>query len=90
MVDGFGLAGACALECANDEVQNVSPWPISTYGQRPTDFQQRYSWITPIAISQIDPSRCSRLAAASGVRTDQGMNWEALGPDLSAPQSCGA
>ncbi len=56
IVYSSGLGGRLSRwDARNGEVQNVSPWPISSYGQRPTDFQQRYSWITPIAISQIDP-----------------------------------
>ncbi len=85
IVYGSGLGGRLSRwNARNGEVQNVSPWPISSYGQRPTDFQQRYSWITPIAISQIGPYPLYFGSQRLWRSTDQGMNWEALGPDLSA------
>ena len=85
IVYGSGLGGRLSRwNARNGEVQNVSPWPISSYGQRPTDFQQRYSWITPIAISQVDPYPLYLGSQRLWRSTDQGMSWEALGPDLSA------
>lgn len=94
IVYGSGLGGRLSRwNARNGEVQNVSPWPISSYGQRPTDFQQRYSWITPIAISPIAPYPLYLGSQRLWRSTNQGMNWEALGPDLSAAsqaaQDCG-
>jgi photosystem II stability/assembly factor-like uncharacterized protein len=85
IVYGSGLGGHLARwNARNGEVQNVTPWPISSYGKRPTDFQQRYSWITPIAISQLDPYPLYLGSQRLWRSIDQGATWEALGPDLSA------
>ena len=51
-------ADACrAGTRATGEVQNISPWPVSSYGARPATAKYRYTWITPIAISPLAPYR---------------------------------
>jgi photosystem II stability/assembly factor-like uncharacterized protein len=85
IVYGSGLGGRLSRwNARNGEVQNVTPWPISSYGERPTDFQQRYSWITPIAMSKLAPYPLYLGSQRLWRSTDQGATWEALGPDLSA------
>jgi photosystem II stability/assembly factor-like uncharacterized protein len=84
IVYGSGLGGRLSRwNARNGEVQNVTPWPISSYGERPTDFQQRYSWITPIAMSRLDPYPLYLGSQRLWRSTDQGATWEALGPDMS-------
>jgi photosystem II stability/assembly factor-like uncharacterized protein len=85
IVYSSGLGGRLSRwDARNGEVQNVSPWPISSYGERPTDFQQRYSWITPIAISQLDPYPLYFGSQQLWRSIDQGAHWESISPDLSA------
>ena len=85
IVYGSGLGGRLSRwNARNGEVQNVTPWPISSYGARPTDFQQRSSWITPIAISPLAPYPLYFGSQQLWRSTDQGATWQALGPDLSA------
>lgn len=85
IVYGSGLGGRLSRwDARNGEVQNVTPWPISSYGARPTDFQQRYSWITPIAISPLAPYPLYFGSQRLWRSTDQGSTWEAVSPDLSA------
>ena len=86
IVYGSGLGGRLSRwNARNGEVQNVTPWPISSYGERPTDFQQRYSWITPIAMSQARSlPALLRARSGCGARRTRARHWEALGPDLSA------
>jgi photosystem II stability/assembly factor-like uncharacterized protein len=68
----------------NGEAQNISPWPLSSYGQRPTDVQVRHSWITPIAISQRAPYPLYFGSQQLWRTTDHGAHWEAISPDASA------
>ena len=85
IVYGSGLGGRLTRwNARNGEMQNITPWPISSYGSRPTDFQQRYSWITPIAMSKIAPYPLYLGSQYLWRSTDQGATWERLGPDLSA------
>jgi photosystem II stability/assembly factor-like uncharacterized protein len=93
LVYGTGLGGRVSRwDARTGEVQNVSPWPVNSYGKRPTDFLHRYTWIAPLAFER---SRPPALYAASQVlfrSTDQGRHWDAISPDLSARkpevQSC--
>ena len=88
IVYGSGLGGRLSRwNARNGEVQNVTPWPISSYGARPTDFQQRYSWITPIAMSKIAPFPLYFGSQYLWRSTDQGATWERLGADLSAAKA---
>ncbi len=52
IVYGAGLGGRLSKwDARTGQVQNVSPWPVVSYGARPTTVRYRYSWITPLAIS---------------------------------------
>jgi photosystem II stability/assembly factor-like uncharacterized protein len=85
IVYSSGLGGRLSRwDARNGEVQNVTPWPIASYGQRPTDFQFRYSWITPIAISPLAPYPLYFGSQQLWRSTDQGAHWESISPDLSA------
>ncbi len=85
IVYGSGLGGRLSRwDARNGEVQNISPWPISSYGERPTSFQQRYSWITPIAQSRLTPYPLYFGSQQLWRSIDQGAHWDAISPDLSA------
>jgi photosystem II stability/assembly factor-like uncharacterized protein len=85
IVFGSGLGGRLSRwDARNGEVQNVSPWAVSSYGARPTDFKYRYTWITPIAISQLSPFPMYQGAQVLFRSLDQGQSWQTISPDLSA------
>jgi photosystem II stability/assembly factor-like uncharacterized protein len=88
IVYGSGLGGHLARwDARTGLVQNIAPWPLSGYGQRPTAFQYRYTWITPIAVSQTPPYPLYQGAQVLFRSIDQGSNWEPISPDLSAAQT---
>jgi photosystem II stability/assembly factor-like uncharacterized protein len=85
IVYGSGLGGHLARwDARNGEVQNISPWPISSYGQRPTEFEYRYTWITPIAVSPHAPYPLYQGAQVLFKSLDQGRTRSKISPDLSA------
>jgi len=85
IVYGSGLGGRLSRwDARTGEVQNVTPWPVSSYGQRPTDFKYRYSWITPIAVSPLAPYPLYQGAQMLFRSLDHGSTWTAISPDLSA------
>ena len=85
IVYGSGLGGRLSRwDARTGEVQNVTPWPVSSYGQRPTDFKYRYTWITPIAASPIAPYPLYQGAQVLFRSLDRGSTWETISPDLSA------
>ncbi|HUA80217.1 MAG TPA: hypothetical protein VL997_07595 [Dyella sp.] len=85
IVFGSGLGGRVSRwDRDTGVVQNVTPWPVSSYGMRPTDFKYHYTWITPIAFSAKAPYALYLGAQVLFRTTDQGQHWDVISPDLSA------
>jgi photosystem II stability/assembly factor-like uncharacterized protein len=85
IVYSSGLGGRLSRwDARNGEVQNITPWGVSSYGRRPTDFRYRYNWITPIAVSRAEPRALYFGAQILFRSVDQGRTWETISPDLSA------
>ena len=85
IVYGSGLGGRLTRwNARNGEVQNISPWPLSSYGRRPTTVKYRYPWITPIAVSSVAPYPLYQGAQVLFRSDDRGAHWNTISPDLSA------
>ena len=85
VVYGSGLGGRLSRwDKRTGEVQNVSPWPLSSYGRRPTDYQYHYTWITPIAVSSKPPYPLYQGAQALFRSLDRGNTWSVISPELAA------
>ena len=79
-----GLGGVLArCDERTGRVENVSPWPVSSYARRPSTVKYRYGWITPIAISPLAPYALYQGAQVLFRSTDQGRHWETISPDLT-------
>ncbi len=90
IVYGSGLGGRLSRwDARTGEVQNIAPWPIMSYGKRPTDYRYRYTWITPIAVAQKPPYPLYLGAQVLFRSTDRGAHWEPISPDLSAKTKSG-
>jgi photosystem II stability/assembly factor-like uncharacterized protein len=84
IVYGSGLGGHLSRwNARNGEVQNISPWPVSTYGARPTTAKYRYTWITPIAVSQVAPYPLYQGAQVLFRSLDRGATWRIISPDVA-------
>ncbi len=69
IVFGSGLGGRISRwDAHTGEVQNVSPWPVSSYGARGTDVRYRYTWFTPIAFRRARHTRFIRAPRFCFVR----------------------
>ncbi|MGB4860233.1 MAG: hypothetical protein WBP11_13030 [Dokdonella sp.] len=85
IVYGSGLGGRLSRWNGHTgEVQNVSPWPVGSYGARPDTVKYRYTWITPIAMSQRAPYPLYQGAQVLFRSNDRGASWDVISPDLSA------
>jgi photosystem II stability/assembly factor-like uncharacterized protein len=85
IVYGSGLGGRLSRwNARNGEVQNISPWPVVSYGSRPTSVRYRYTWITPIAMSRLPPYPLYQGAQLLFRSEDRGAHWQSVSPDLSA------
>ncbi|HEV8374924.1 MAG TPA: hypothetical protein VGR38_01680, partial [Candidatus Polarisedimenticolia bacterium] len=84
VVYGAGLGGRLSRwDARTGQVQNVAPWPVSTYGARPGTGRYRYDWITPLAISPRPPHAIYLGAQVLFRSLDAGSTWETVSPDLT-------
>jgi photosystem II stability/assembly factor-like uncharacterized protein len=84
IVYGAGLGGRISKWDAHTaQVQNVSPWPVSSYAENPREVQYRYDWITPLAISAAPPHAMYTAAQLVFRSTDGGQSWQTISPDLT-------
>ncbi|HEV2852760.1 MAG TPA: hypothetical protein VHC97_08145 [Thermoanaerobaculia bacterium] len=84
VVFGSGLGGRVSRwDARTGQVRTVSPWPVSSYGQRPTTVRYRTTWITPMAISKVAPHAIYVGMQVLFRSTDQGRTWETVSPDLT-------
>jgi photosystem II stability/assembly factor-like uncharacterized protein len=84
IVYGSGLGGRISRwDARTGEVQNVSPWPVSSYGARATEVKYRYTWFTPIAFSAQAPYALYSGSQRLFRSLDQGRHWDTISPDLT-------
>jgi len=86
IVYGTGLGGRLSrFDAITGQVANVSPWPIASYGARPTTTKYRYTWITPLAaVSNHQNQSVLYLGAQVLFRSsDRGDHWDVISPDLT-------
>jgi photosystem II stability/assembly factor-like uncharacterized protein len=83
LVFGSGLGGHVSrFDEVTRQVAEVSPWPVSSYGARPTDVKYRYTWISPLEFSPVDTAMYFG-AQVLFRSTDDGDHWKVVSPDLS-------
>lgn len=83
-VYGAGLGGRLSRwDARTGRVANVSPWPVSSYGQDPRQARYRTTWITPIAVSPRKPYAVYWGTQFLFRSTDKGWTWEKVSPDLT-------
>ncbi len=84
IIYGSGLGSRISRwDARTGEVQNVSPWPVSAYGKRPTDIKYRYTWISPIAFSAHAPYALYAGTQMLFRSNDKGQHWDIISPDLT-------
>ena len=92
IVYGAGLGGRITKwRASTAQVQNVSPWPVSSYAANPREVEYRYDWITPLAISAAPPHAMYTAAQVVFRSMDRGQSWQTISPDLTGadPQASG-
>lgn len=83
-----GLGGRISRwDARTGRSDNVSPWPVSSYGRRPEGLKYRYSWIAPLAVSPVAPHALYAAAQKVLRTTDQGRTWQEVSPDLTGAAS---
>ena len=84
IVYGSGLGGHVSKwNERTGQVEDVTPWPESNYGKRPTPTKYHYMWTTPLAASRTGPASLYLGAQALFRSRDQGKNWSLISGDLT-------
>ncbi len=84
LVFGSGLGGHVSrFDEITRQVAEISPWPVSSYGQRQTAVKYRYTWLTPLVFSPIGNHALYLGNQFLFKSTDDGDNWKIISPDLS-------
>ena len=84
IVYGSGLGGRVSRwDARTGQVQNISPWPVSSYGKRPTTVRYRYNWVTPLVASRTGAPSLYLGAQVLFRSQDRGASWAVVSPDLT-------
>lgn len=84
IVYSSGLGGTVnRWDARTGQSRTITPWPVSSYGQRQTSVKYRYTWITPLAISQRAPYPLYVGSQLLWRSTDRGEHWQIISPDLT-------
>ena len=84
LVFGSGLGGHVSrFDETTRQVAEISPWPVSSYGQKLTDVKYRYTWLTPLVFSAIGKHALYLGNQFLFKSTDDGDGWERISPDLT-------
>ncbi|HEY7889296.1 MAG TPA: hypothetical protein VIC29_13835 [Steroidobacteraceae bacterium] len=84
LVIGSGMGGRVSrYDGSTGQVANVTPWPVNSYGARPTTAKYRYGWVTPMAFTANKPHALLLGAQVLFRSTDEGNHWDVISPDLT-------
>ena len=87
IVYGSGLGGHVSRwDARTGQVTNVSPWPLNSYGARPTTVAHHFNWVTPLVASRSGPPALYLGGDVLWKTTDQGNHWSIISPDLTGKQ----
>ncbi len=84
IVYGSGLGGHVSKwNARTGQVADVTPWPESNYGKRPTLVKYHYLWTTPLVGSSTGPASLYLGAQLLFRSRDRGASWQVTSPDLT-------
>jgi photosystem II stability/assembly factor-like uncharacterized protein len=80
---GDAYGGAWRFDRTTGQSQDISPWPVSFFGQPMPERKYRFTWTSPLVFDRLD-AHVLYLGAEVLLRTrDGGLHWEAISPDLT-------
>ena len=80
---GDTYGGVHRFDRRTGQSQDISPWPVSTFGVPMPQRKYRFTWTSPLVFDRVDRSALY-LGAQMVLRTrDGGLHWEAISPDLT-------
>ena len=88
LVYGSGLGGRVnRWDARTGQVTDVSPWPLSNYGLRPTTVDHHFNWVTPLVSSRIGPPALYLGGEVLFKSSDKGDHWTIISPDLTGKRA---
>ena len=80
---GDTYGGVHRFDRVTGQSQDISPWPVSTFGVPMPQRKYRFTWTSPLVFDRVD-KHALYLGAQMVLRTtDGGLHWEAISPDLT-------
>src|SRR5690349_10684510 len=80
---GDTYGGVHRFDRVTGQSQDISPWPVSTFGVPMPRRQYRFTWTSPLVFDRVE-RRTLYLGAQMVLRTrDGGLHWDAISPDLT-------
>ena len=83
IVYASGLGGhVTRWDARTGQVTDVSPWPMSNYGARPTTVEHHFNWVNPLVGSRAGQPSLYLGGEVLWKSSDQGNHWSIISPDL--------
>ena len=80
---GDTYGGVHRFDRRTGQSQDISPWPVSTFGVPMPQRKYRFTWTSPLVFDRVD-RHALYLGAQMVLRTrDGGLHWESISPDLT-------
>src|SRR5881392_945697 len=80
---GDTYGGVHRFDRRTGQSQDISPWPVSSFGVPMPQRKYRFTWTSPLVFDRVD-RQALYLGAQVVLRTrDGGLHWEAISPDLT-------
>lgn len=84
IIYGSGLGGHVSRwDAHTGTVADVSPWPVSNYGLRPTTVAHHFNWVTPLVTSRAGPPALYLGGEVVFKSLDHGNSWNVISSDLT-------
>jgi photosystem II stability/assembly factor-like uncharacterized protein len=88
IVYASGLGGHVSRwDARTGQVTDVSPWPLSNYGSRPTTVAHHFNWMNPLAASRSGTPAIYLGGEVLFKSSDHGDHWSIISPDLVGKQA---
>ncbi|MDE2357685.1 MAG: hypothetical protein KGL69_13125 [Alphaproteobacteria bacterium] len=83
IVYSSGLGGRVSrFDARTGDVSDISPWPVSTYGQRPNKTPHHFNWVMPLVVSRTGPATLYAGGEVLFASPDGGRSWTTISGDL--------
>jgi photosystem II stability/assembly factor-like uncharacterized protein len=80
---GDTYGGVHRFDRRTGQSQDISPWPVSSFGVPMAERKYRFTWTSPLVFDRVD-RHALYLGAQIVLRTrDGGLHWEVISPDLT-------